>query len=35
VPINEIAQRWINKFERQQLNALADLKQTLEGKGGH
>lgn len=35
VPINEIAQRWINKFERQQLNALADLKKTLEGKGGH
>ena len=34
VPINEIAQRWINKFERQQLNALAALKKTLEGKGG-
>lgn len=32
VPINAIAQRWISKFERQQLNALADLKETLEGK---
>ncbi|EJZ17034.1 helix-turn-helix domain-containing protein [Rhizobium sp. Pop5] len=33
VPINAIAQRWISKFERQRLNALADLKETLEGKG--
>ena len=33
VPINAIAQRWISKFERQHLNALADLKETLEGKG--
>ncbi len=31
VPINEIAERWIGKFERPQLAALADLKLTLEG----
>jgi len=30
VPINDIAQRWIGKFERERLNALADLKKTLE-----
>jgi len=30
VPINEIAERWINKFERRQLTALADLKRTIE-----
>jgi DNA-binding transcriptional ArsR family regulator len=33
VPINEIADRWIGKFERQRLGALADLKKTLEGDG--
>src|SRR5262249_20824920 len=32
VPINEIAERWIGKFERGRLAALADLKQRLEGK---
>ena len=32
VPINEIAERWIDKFERPQLNALAELKRTLEGE---
>jgi DNA-binding transcriptional ArsR family regulator len=32
VPIQEIADRWINKFEGSRLRALADLKQTLEGK---
>ena len=32
VPINEIAERWIGKFERPQLAALADLKKKLEGK---
>lgn len=32
VPINEIAQRWIGKFERPRLQALSDLKQTLEGE---
>ncbi len=31
VPINEIAKRWIGKFERPRLNALLDLKRTLEG----
>ena len=32
VPINEIAERWIGKFERGRLRALADLKQRLEGE---
>ena len=32
VPIYEIADRWINKFERGRLRALADLKKTLEGE---
>jgi len=31
VPINDIAERWISKFERPRLDALADLKRTLEG----
>jgi DNA-binding transcriptional ArsR family regulator len=31
VPINEIAERWIAKFERHRLAALAALKRTLEG----
>ncbi|MDQ0471508.1 ArsR/SmtB family transcription factor [Labrys wisconsinensis] len=31
VPISEIAERWIGKFERPRLGALADLKRTLEG----
>src|SRR5215469_4762388 len=31
VPINEIAERWISKFERPRLSALAALKKTLEG----
>jgi DNA-binding transcriptional ArsR family regulator len=30
VPINDIAQRWIAKFERHRLEALADLKKQLE-----
>jgi DNA-binding transcriptional ArsR family regulator len=30
VPINEIADRWIGKFERPRLQALADLKRALE-----
>jgi len=30
VPINEIAERWIGKFERRRLSALSDLKQRLE-----
>src|SRR5262245_61325052 len=32
VPINEIAERWIGKFERQRLNALAELKRGLEAQ---
>lgn len=31
VPINQIAERWINKFERPHLKALFHLKKTLEG----
>jgi DNA-binding transcriptional ArsR family regulator len=30
VPINEIAERWIEKFERSHLRALSALKRTLE-----
>jgi DNA-binding transcriptional ArsR family regulator len=32
VPINEIAERWIGKFDRPRLGALSDLKRTLEGE---
>ena len=32
VPIHAIAQRWIGKFERGRLRALADLKKQLEGE---
>ena len=32
VPINDIAERWIGKFERGRLQALADLKHRLEGE---
>ena len=32
VPIHEIASRWIGKFERARLEALADLKDKLEGE---
>jgi DNA-binding transcriptional ArsR family regulator len=32
VPINEIAERWIGKFERGRLRALSDLKKNLERK---
>jgi DNA-binding transcriptional ArsR family regulator len=31
VPINSIAERWISKFEASRLNALSELKRTLEG----
>lgn len=31
VPILQIADRWIDKYERGRLRALADLKHTLEG----
>jgi hypothetical protein len=30
VPINEIAERWIGKYERYRLKALAELKRALE-----
>ena len=30
VPIHEIAERWINKFERPRLDALSALKRNLE-----
>jgi DNA-binding transcriptional ArsR family regulator len=32
VPINEIAERWISKFERPRLRALSKLKKNLEGE---
>ena len=32
VPINEIAERWIRKFERRHLAALSALKNKLEGE---
>jgi DNA-binding transcriptional ArsR family regulator len=32
VPINEIAERWIGKFERPRLHALSELKRKLEGE---
>ena len=31
VPLNEIYERWIKKYERGRLNALRDLKKRLEG----
>ena len=33
VPIHEISERWIGKYERGRLGALADLKTKLEGEG--
>jgi len=32
VPIHEIAERWIQPFERVRLDALAELKRRLEGE---
>jgi DNA-binding transcriptional ArsR family regulator len=32
VPIHEIAERWIGKFERGRLRLLAELKEKLEGE---
>jgi DNA-binding transcriptional ArsR family regulator len=32
VPINDIAERWIGKFEQPRLSALSRLKNTLEGE---
>jgi DNA-binding transcriptional ArsR family regulator len=33
VPIHDIGERWISKFERGRLRALSDLKRGLEGTG--
>ncbi len=32
VPINDIAERWISKFDQPRLRALSALKRTLEGE---
>ena len=32
VPINDIAERWIGKYEKGRLKALSDLKKQLEGQ---
>jgi DNA-binding transcriptional ArsR family regulator len=32
VPIHQIADRWISKYERRRLDALAELKKSLEGE---
>jgi len=32
MPIHEIAERWIDRYERGRLRALAELKQKLEGE---
>jgi DNA-binding transcriptional ArsR family regulator len=34
VPIHEIAERWIGKFERRRLQALSELKKGLEARDG-
>ncbi len=34
VPIHEIGERWIGKFERSRLQALSDMKKALEAKAG-
>ncbi len=34
VPIHEIAERWIGKFERTRLQAIHELKKRLEGNAG-
>ena len=33
VPIHELAERWIGKFERQRVSALTALKKHVEGDG--
>jgi DNA-binding transcriptional ArsR family regulator len=33
VPVHEIYERWIRKFERGRLDALSDLKKHVEGEG--
>ena len=32
VPIHEIGERWIGKFERSRLQTLSDMKKALEGE---
>ena len=32
VPIHDIAERWIGKYERTRLRVLSDLKKNLEGR---
>jgi hypothetical protein len=32
MPIHDIAERWISKFDAPRLDALSELKRTLEGK---
>ena len=32
VPIHELAERWIGKFERSRLQALSDMKKALEAR---
>ena len=32
VPINEIAERWVGKYDLRRVSALADLKSKLEGE---
>lgn len=32
VPLHEVYERWVRKFEKQRLGLLHDLKQELEGK---
>ncbi len=34
VPLHDLYERWIKKYERKQLQALADLKRKLEGNTG-
>jgi DNA-binding transcriptional ArsR family regulator len=34
VPIHDIAERWIGKFERRRLQALSELKKGLEARDG-
>lgn len=35
VPINDITERWIGKFERPRLRSLSDLKESLETENDH
>ena len=34
LPIHEIGERWIGKFERSRLQALSDIKKALEARDG-